>query len=163
MRKAWRFVAAGLVMGALAACGGGGAPAPGDDPVATVERIYEPYVAQAANAPAAERAAPWTDDLKAQLDAARAAEGGLNFNPVIDGQEFEIADLDVALDGPPSQSTATVRAGFTNLGEPTTVFFDLVREDDGWRVHDVHTEAWALRAILADVPAAQTPPEGVKR
>jgi hypothetical protein len=162
MRLDWRMLAMSLATLAVSACGSG-APTPGTDPIETVTRLYDPYIAEAANMPSLSNAAPWSDDLKPQLELAQQSEGGLGFDPIIDGQEYEIKDLNVVLEGEAGQSTATVRADFTNLGEPTTVLFDLERQDDGWRVRDVHTGEWALRGLLAAIPAPQGPPETTKQ
>lgn len=158
MRFGARLLIAG-VAALLAACGGGAA-APGDDPVQTVQALYQPYLAEAATLPDLENVAPWTEDMEPLLARAADSEYGLGFDPVIDGQDFEIANLEVALEGPADDRATTVRADFTNLGEATTVYFDMVRADDGWRVRDVHTDQWALRGLLAALPApAEAPPE----
>ncbi len=136
-----------LAMIMLAACGG--APAAGRDPVSTVEAIYAPYVADAANPPALATAAPWTEDLAVLIAAAGEVEGGIGFDPIIDGQEYDVSDLQVTAADETASAGAVVSAAFMNLGDPVTVTYDLVQVGGGWRVHDVRTEVWTLRGSLA--------------
>ena len=139
---------AALAVWALAACGG--APAAGSDPEATVQALYEPYVTNAANVPALENAAPWTEDLRAMLVyTAENVEGGIGFDPLIDGQDYEITNLQVSAAEAPADGRTVVDAQFTNFEDPVTVSFDFVQADDGWRIADVHTEEWTLRGVLA--------------
>lgn len=137
-----------LALMVLAACGG---PAAGRDPVSTVQGIYTPYEAHAANPPALQDAAPWTADLRALIVAAKDVEGGIGFDPVIDGQDYDLSALAVTAQAPPSGGKATVEASFTNLGDPVTVTYDLVEEGGGWRVDDVRTAEWTLRGALAGI------------
>jgi hypothetical protein len=133
----------------LTACGG--RPAAGSDPVSTVEAVYAPYVAHAANPPALDNAAPWTADLAALIEAAEGVEGGLGFDPIIDGQDYEVAGLQIAAADGAAAGQAVVDARFTNLGDEVTVTYDLVQENGGWRVQDVRTEDWTLRGALASI------------
>jgi hypothetical protein len=133
----------------LSACSG--APAPGRDPVSTVEAIYAPYVENVANPPSLENAAPWTGDLETLIEAAAEVDGGIGFDPIIDGQEYEVAGLQVTSADGATDTAAEVTAAFTNLGDPVTVTYDLVQEGGGWRVRDVRTDSWTLRGALASV------------
>jgi hypothetical protein len=108
-------------------------------------------VAHAANPPALENAAPWTQDLDALIEAARDVEGGIGFDPIIDGQDYEVADLQVAVGDATASAATDVTATFTNLGDPVTVTYELVQEGGGWRVRDVRTDQWTLRGALADI------------
>jgi hypothetical protein len=132
----------------LAACGG--APAAGRDPVSTVEAIYAPYVSNAASVPALENAAPWTEDLSALIEAAAGVDGGIGFDPIIDGQEYELSDLNVTA-APVGDGPTVVSAAFTNLGDDVTVTYELVEQGGGWRVQDMRTDQWTLRGALANV------------
>ncbi len=139
---------AALAVWAVTACGG--APPAGSDPEAVVEALYQPYVSNAATVPALENAAPWTEDLRAMLvHTADHVDGGLGFDPLIDGQDYEITDLQVSTAEGPAEGQTVVDAQFTNFEDKVTVSFDFVEAEDGWRIADVHTEEWTLRGVLA--------------
>jgi hypothetical protein len=73
----------------------------------------------------------------------------LDFDPLIDAQDYQLADLNVSTDGVVENSHATVRARFTNSGAPAEIVYDLVWEDGGWRVDNIRTSRWDLRVITA--------------
>jgi hypothetical protein len=41
-----------------------------------------------------------------------------------------------------------VRASFTNAGQHEEVLYDLVWQDDRWKVDNVRTSEWDLRTII---------------
>lgn len=130
-------------------------PAPtGPDPAATIQPLYDPYLAEGAQLPALEQQAPWSAAMLASLRAMMArsqAQGEpiLDFDPLIDAQDYQLTNLNVATDAVVANSHATVRASFTNAGAPAEVVYDLVWEDGGWRVDNIRTSRWDLRAITA--------------
>jgi hypothetical protein len=141
-----------MTVAALAACG---APRGGSDPVATIEPLYQPYVEQASDPGG--QPLPYSPELRAMMRAldervdAGEAEGGLGFDPVIDGQDYEIANVDVALEQPPADGRAVVRASFTNFGADVVVYYDMIETGGAWYIDDMHTPQWTLRALLADL------------
>jgi len=130
---------------------------PGADPVAAIQPIYEPYV-EDRNPPALLDAAPWTPQMRDLLQRAReqsrGAEPVIDFDPLIDGQDWDIDAVSVTLTQPPADGRAEVAATFNNAGEETRILYDMVEADGGWRVDNVRTENWSLREILASAGIA---------
>jgi hypothetical protein len=62
--------------------------------------------------------------------------GALSFDPYIDGQDFDITDLEIG-DPVLAGDYAAVEVTFRNFGEPRLLTYELVREDGGWRIEDV--------------------------
>jgi hypothetical protein len=124
------------------------------DPAAVVRQLYEPYLTEGATLPPFREQAPWSNALWAQLEAmvARSQVSGepiLDFDPLIDAQDYELSNIQVTTDGLVEASHAVVRASFTNLGEQNEVIYDLVWEDDRWKVDNIRTASWDLRQIAA--------------
>lgn len=139
-----------LAAGLLAACG---QAAPGADPVSTVQALYAPYEA-GLNPSDLRRGVPWTDEMKTLFEEADARAEKLDaqaidFDPIIDGQDYEITDLAVEAQGAPADGRAVVDARFKNFGDDVKVTFDLAEAGGGWRVDNIRTEAWNLRELLA--------------
>jgi Protein of unknown function (DUF3828) len=60
----------------------------------------------------------------------------LDGDPFINGQDWEIGPVDVAVrDSAPDKASATVK--FSNFKMPTTVDYDLVKLKDGWRIAEI--------------------------
>jgi hypothetical protein len=71
-----------------------------------------------------------------QATARRGDVGQLDFDPFVDGQDWEIASFDIAIsDETAGKATATVK--FTNLDQPTTVVLHLVKLGAAWRIDDI--------------------------
>ena len=143
---------------ALAACT---RAAPGADPVATVQPLYTPYV-ENRNPPDLLNAAPWTPELRGLLERARdtgrrRGVAVIDFDPIIDGQDWTIDAVGVTLSAPPADGRAEVTAHFNNAGDDVSVVYDLVEVDGGWRVDNIRTENWSLRALLASAGIAPEP------
>ena len=65
------------------------------------------------------------DGQRPKLAAQRGEVGPLDFDPLIDAQDWNVAELDIAVtDTAPGRASTTVK--FTNLGKATTVLLDLV-------------------------------------
>jgi hypothetical protein len=145
-----------FVVAALAACS---RAQPGADPIAAVQPIYAPYV-ENRNPPGLLDVAPWTPELRDLLRSAQEAsretgEPVIDFDPIIDGQDWQIAAVAVTLEAPPADGRAEVAARFNNQGDEVEVIYDLVEADGGWRVDNLRTENWSLRAILATAGIAE--------
>ena len=94
-------------------------------------------------------------DLKELYDKdAKEADGEvgrLDFDPFIDGQDYEIKDLVI---GEPAIAgdAATVPVSFSNFGMAEKLQFSLVKEADGWKVDDVVSSnadfPYSLKALL---------------
>ena len=145
---------------ALVACS---QAAPGADPVATVQPLYAPYV-ENRNPPELLNAAPWTPELRGLIERARdlgrqRETPVIDFDPLIDGQDWHIEAVAVTLTSPPAEGRAEVAARFNNAGDDIEIKYDLVEVDGGWRVDNIRTENWSLRALLASAGIAPEPPE----
>jgi hypothetical protein len=166
----WRGVVFGLVL-AAAACSppvqetqNPGAPEPGAgaqariaDPAESIRPLYERYRSAPAVAtfPTLIDAAPWSDDMRAQLVAmmARSEARGepiLDFDPFVNAQDWEIQNVNVTTDGVVENSHATVRAAVTNAGFSEDIVYDLIWESDAWRVNNIRAREWDLRQIIAE-------------
>jgi hypothetical protein len=105
----------------------------------TVRRYFEPSLAELM--------------LRDQQDAARRDETpALDFDPFVDGQDWDIAAFSIAVsDGGADKASATVT--FNNFGKPTKVVLDLVRVKSDWRIADItwtpHDKPNSLRALYA--------------
>jgi hypothetical protein len=73
----------------------------------------------------------------------------LDFDPLIDAQDYQLSDLNVTTDAVVENSHATVRASFNNNGQPAEVLYDLIWENGAWRVDNIRTSNWDLRQIAA--------------
>jgi hypothetical protein len=64
--------------------------------------------------------------------------GALDFDPFIDGQDWELSDLQI---GPATITGdhASDNVTFKNFGEVRTLSYDLVKEDGGWKINDVQS------------------------
>lgn len=88
---------------------------------------------------------------------AQQAVGRLDFDPFINGQDFDVTGLEF---GAPqiSGDTATVAVSFANFEQPQTVMLSFVREEGRWKVDDARNEdpdyPYGLRDIL-DAPFPQ--------
>lgn len=127
------------------------APA-GPDPAETVRPLYDRYLTEGATFPSLEEQAPWSASMLAALQAMMArsqamGEPILDFDPLIDAQDYQLSNLNVATEAVAANSHAVVRASFTNSATPTEVIYDLAWENGGWRVDNIRTSRWDLRAI----------------
>lgn len=75
----------------------------------------------------------------------------LGFDPLYDAQDYKLSTIDVTLqrrDG----NRAVVEARFTNMGKPTLIVFDMVRERGVWRVGDIRSvdarQPWSVVKML---------------
>lgn len=124
------------------------------DPASVIRPLYDRYLTEGAQFPEFREQAPWSASLWAQLEAMMARSEAINepildFDPLIDAQDYQIANLNVTTEAVAENSHAVVRASFTNADRPTEVVYDLVWEEGAWRVDNIRTAAWDLRQIVA--------------
>lgn len=124
------------------------------DPAEAIRPLYERYMTEGAQFPDFRNQAPWSADLWRQLEAMTQRSEALNepildFDPLIDAQDYQLSNLNVTTDGMVENSHATVRASFSNMGRPTEIVYDLIWENGGWRVDNIRTSTWNLRQIAS--------------
>jgi uncharacterized protein DUF3828 len=75
--------------------------------------------------------------VKDQKVAAKRGEVGLlDFDPFVDGQDWDISNFDIAVDdAAPGKAQATVK--FTNFDKPATVKLDLAKARNDWRIANI--------------------------
>ncbi len=127
--------------------------------MAFVSAIYKTYTDIAQGDPAR----PGLPDMYSKRlqalidkDAAEGEVGRLDFDPIVDGQDWEIGGLKMK-EVYRSGGEARVRADFANFGEPRNLLFSLVREDGEWRIDDIAETLpprWTLSKILTGAPDA---------
>ncbi|MEZ5971741.1 MAG: DUF3828 domain-containing protein [Hyphomonadaceae bacterium] len=159
-----------LAAAAVAACTPpqpekGGASAAGSsavtDPAAVIRPLYDRYMTPDAEFPSFQDQAPWSSSLWALLSAMtqrsqQINEPILDFDPLIGAQDYQLSNLNVANEAITEGSHAVVRVSFTNSATPTDIVYDLVWEDDGWKVDNIRGEGWDLRQIAAAPDADAT-------
>lgn len=123
------------------------------DPASVVQRFYDLYLVADGQIPPLAEAVPWSAQMSADLQAmfARSQAQGepiLDFDPIIDAQDYQLSDVRAATEAIVEGSHASVRASFTNAGQHEEVLYDLVWQDDRWKVDNVRTAEWDLRTIL---------------
>jgi hypothetical protein len=127
-----------------------------DTPKALLEMLYSPYAQgddfdwstwDEARFRSAHLNALFDKDAK----EADGEIGRLDFDPYIDGQDYQIGKLVI---GEPAikGDTATVEVTFTNFDLAEDLTFTLVKEKDGWKIDDVvsHNKdfPYSLKAIM---------------
>ncbi|KKC35595.1 hypothetical protein WH87_16225 [Devosia epidermidihirudinis] len=106
-------------------------------PQALLEAFYEPYF----SGDFADDESQFRSEALQSLydnDAQNTPEGemgALGFDPYIDGQDFDITDLEIHTPDI-SGEEATVEVTFKNFDQPRTLVYDLVNEN-GWKIDDV--------------------------
>ena len=133
------LLAAALALALLAPPHAG---AQGVEPVALVKSLYPDGLPQKD----AVRRRVLTPDLVAAIK-----RRGLDFDPVVDGQDADITELAVN-EVARSPVAAEVHAKFKNMKSPRFVRYDLVKPADGWRIRNIRGTgggmAWDLRNLM---------------
>ena len=125
---------------------------------AVVEALYAPYLVPDGAPPALENSDALSTGLKALFQSARAATpegevGPLDHDPVVDGQEYEVAKL--ALEAKrESEGKVTIDARFENLGTAVHVAYSLVKEEAGWKVDDLRLAEEGSQSVRDKLAAA---------
>jgi hypothetical protein len=155
----------GFVLGvsalALAACSRRGAEREEDapagaaqDPASVIRPLYDRYMTPDAQFPDFREQAPWSASMWAALEAMVARSQALNepildFDPLIDAQDYQLSNLNVVTESVVENSHAVVRASFNNANTQSEVVYDMIWEQNGWRVDNIRTSQWSLRDIAA--------------
>lgn len=121
---------------------------------AIIRRIYDDELSLFGSR--TERSAWLTPALSRRIDQvneAASAYGGagavVGFDPLIDGQDFDLSNFDYA-----SRETdygVEVRVRFTNFETPVDLTFELVETDAGWRVRQIRgrgESTWTVTELL---------------
>jgi hypothetical protein len=127
------------------------------EPAATIRAIYKQY-----EGPAVPKHR--NDIYSARLQKLMAADkkrakgeaGRLDFDPFVNGQDWEITKV-VVTETERKGDRATVRAKFVNSDEPQDIEFQLVRGQQRWQIDEMtsHREPrWTLSKILSGAPDA---------
>jgi hypothetical protein len=136
-----------VLAGVLAAAGAPAGTARADPAArAFLEKIYAAYKGKASKGIGLDSDAMLQRYFEPKLaalmikDRKAAAKRGdvpdLDGDPFINGQDWEIGPVDIAVrDIAPDKASATVK--FRNLKVETTVVYDLVRLKQGWRIADI--------------------------
>jgi hypothetical protein len=75
--------------------------------------------------------------LKDEQAAARRKDvPTLDGDPFVDGQDWEISAVSIAMTNV-ADTSATATATFNNAGTPTKVVYDMVRLNSDWRIRDI--------------------------
>ncbi|MBT9291991.1 YbjP/YqhG family protein [Prosthecodimorpha staleyi] len=87
---------------------------------------------------------------KVDAKSKKLQEPGIDYDPLIDGQDGEVKGLAVTVESA-TADRATVVAAFTSFDEKLRVTFDMQLEKGAWRVEDIRgREGSSLKAVAAD-------------
>jgi len=127
-----------------------------DSPKALLDALYSPY-SQGDDFDwstwddAQFRSAHLNDLFDKDAKEADGDVGRLDFDPYIDGQDYQITKLTIG-DATVTGDTATVEVTFMNFDIAEDMTFTLVKEKDGWKIDDVvsHNKdnPYSLKAIM---------------
>lgn len=76
--------------------------------------------------------------------------GAISADPYIDGQDFLLTNFRVG-EAVITDQTALVDVYFENFDRPTTITYDLVFEDGGWKIDDVSSEGGEYAYRLTEI------------
>jgi len=138
-------------------------------PEAAIEELYAPYVS-----PAVERgesswakAEVYSKSFKAAIDrgfeySLLLNEPVIDYDPVVNAQDYFITNLRIEVDRPPAAGKAHVIARFDNLGQTTSVVYDMVLEDGKWKVDEIRSADQDFRQSIIDALKTLGDPEAMK-
>jgi hypothetical protein len=89
---------------------------------AMAERLFEPTLARGL--------------VRALNSPENQEEPIIDFDPFVDGQDFEIKSFTLKAERG-TTDRARIVAAFDNMGEPRRVTYDLVSTKAGWRIHNI--------------------------
>jgi hypothetical protein len=130
------------------------------DPVAYIRAIYRAYMTLPFDKVPAFESWPLSPRLRALVDAdqkeAQGEVGRLDFDPIINAQDWKLSGLKVAVVSRTADN-ATVDAVFHNIDTDEHIRFTLVRKDGKWAIDEIQALAgmrWTLSKILSGAPDA---------
>ena len=132
------------------------------DPKSVVEAAYEPYLSQDFDWSSYDAAALRSAGLNAlyEQDAKESEAAGevgrLDFDPLINGQDYDITDLEIG-DADIRGDQAGVLVSFANMGTRSKMFILLAREGDRWLIDDVQSSEGEVTYSLHDILSAPYP------
>lgn len=126
---------------------------PYDTPDALLQAFYARYLA--ADTDFSDEGEFRSAGLQALYDADAQAtpegdSGALDFDPFIDGQDWQITDLQIGAAGI-AGDYASADVSFKNFGEERTLSYDLVKEDGGWKIDDVESKTPGNEYRLSEI------------
>lgn len=135
---------------AMAGCG-----EPSDGPAAFVKTLYAPYIADKVENAGLQNPDNVTAGLRAEIAKAEAygrllEEPVIDYDPVINAQDFEIKAVTTRVVTPAKDGVAAVEASFTNMATPTKVTFNLREEDGVWKIDDIQSDGVSFRASIGE-------------
>lgn len=87
---------------------------------------------------------------KVDAKSVKNEEPGIDYDPLIDGQDGEVKNLKIAVTAS-SADKATVEARFRSFDADLTVVFDMRNEKGVWKIEDIRgREGSSLRAVMRD-------------
>jgi hypothetical protein len=126
---------------------------------AIIRRVYDDELSLFGSR--TERSAWLTPALSRRIDQvneAASAYGGagavVGFDPLIDGQDFDLANFDYA--SRETEYGVEVRVRFTNFETPVDLTYELVETDAGWRVRQIRARGesqWTVTGLLDQAEA----------
>lgn len=133
-----------------------------DGPGDAVRALYSPYLPggderMSAFDNEAERAKRFSASLTKELKAyfvrqEKAGEpGGLDFDPIVNGQDYKVGQLEVRTDKTVPGKSAVVIAEFKNFDEKARMKFKMTFEGGAWKVDNIASlsdPVWDLRDLL---------------
>lgn len=119
-----------------------------------IDALYAPYLG---DGDTSQRDAFFADGLTrlyaVDAEKSQGEVGAIGFDPVINGQDWDISDLqvgDAEIDG----QSAVVTVHFDNFSTPVTLRYSLIDEDGNWQVDDIESiegdSPWTLSEIFAN-------------
>ncbi len=133
------------------------AASPNDSPQDLMRELYR--VHDQGNGPlldptaSEQRRVFFTESLAAALDQELNRPdpeelGKLDFDPLYNAQDFEVADLDFAVAKVSGNETFAI-ARFSSFGEPVEIVYRVVQDGRGWRIDDIdYGDGRTLRKVL---------------
>jgi hypothetical protein len=129
------------------------------DPVAFVQGLYRGY--EPGRKPLQLEKQPFSLRMRKLFAAdavyAQGEVGRLDFDPIVNAQDWKLSGLKVTLVSKSDDVGAIVDAAFNDLGSKERIRFTLVRENGKWVIDEIQAlqaMRWTLSKILSGAPDA---------
>lgn len=141
-----------LAVGLFVAMTGAISAQPFETPEALLEAFYQPYFTDNFSDDESALRSQALNTLYAADEANTPAGelGALSFDPYVDGQDYQLSNFvigEAKIDG----DQAVVDVSFDNFDQPVELTYELVFEDDGWKIDDVVSEEGEYPYRLSEV------------